>query len=83
MAGDALARLLLGPGPSGYGAAPVQPAVCTAWNPTTRQNTVTDGAATWTDLPCIAPSLMGTGRVLLLNTPGRPVLLGLLYTPTA
>lgn len=72
---------LLGPAPSGYGESLVFGAVCTAWDPVTRENTVTDGAKTYTDLACLAPTLMGTGRVLLINTPGRPVILGLLWTP--
>jgi hypothetical protein len=77
--GDELARLLLGPGPSGYGVAQVMGAVCTSWNPVTYQNTVSDGANRWTNLPVLAPTLMTTGRVALLNTAGLPMILGPLF----
>lgn len=78
---DPLTALLRGPGASGYGVSAVMGAVCTVWNPLTRENEVSDGANKYTNLPCLAPSLMTTGRVLLLNTPGLPIIVGPLYTP--
>jgi hypothetical protein len=76
---DDLARLLVGPGPSGYGVADVMGAICTAWNGATYENEVSDGANRWVNLPVLAPTLMVTGRVALLNTPGLPIILGPLY----
>jgi ABC-type polysaccharide transport system permease subunit len=82
LASNDLARLLLGPGPSGYGVSLVMGAICTAWNPTTYENAVSDGANRWTNLPVLAPTLMTTGRVALLSTAGRPIILGPLYVYT-
>lgn len=79
---DDLVRLLLGPGPAGYGVAQVMGAICTTWNPTTYENQVSDGANRWTNLPVLAPTLMTTGRVALLKTPGLPIILGPLYVYT-
>ena len=79
---DPLADLLLGTGQDDYMDSPAWTMVCTAWNPTTRQNTVTDGAATYTDLLCVNPAIMVTGRCLVVRTGGRPVILGPLYGPT-
>lgn len=82
--GDELARLLLGPGPSGYGTAQVMGAICTAWDPVTYANAVSDGANRWTNLPILGSAIptMTTGRVALLNTPGLPIILANLYVYT-
>lgn len=55
-------------------------AICTAWNPTTYENQVSDGANQWANLPVLRPTLMTTGRVTLISTPGLPIILGPLYT---
>lgn len=74
---------LLGQGDSDdYSDGPGFSMVCTAWNPTTRENVVSDGAVTYTNLLCINPAGMSTGRVLCLRTGGRPVVLGPLFGPT-
>lgn len=79
---DPLADLLLGNDGADYGTDLVRSMVCTAWDPVTRANTVSDGAFTYTNLGCIAPSLMSTGRVAVLQTGGRPIILGPLFFPT-
>ena len=83
MSSDPLADVLVGTGSADYATSPTMGMFCTAWNPTTRQNTVTDGAVTYTDLSyCGNPAEMTTGRCLVIQTGGRPVILGPLYTPT-
>lgn len=80
---EALVKLLVGPGPSGYGVDSLAGAVCTTWNTTTGANTVSDGARRWTNLPFLGPASAGSaGLVLLLMTPGLPVILGRLNIPT-
>lgn len=74
-----LTRLFLGPGPSGYGTSLVMGAMLTAWDAVTYANTVTDGAYTFTDCMVLNPSLLVTGRVALLMTPGGPLILGNTY----
>lgn len=84
MANNDLARLLLGPGPSGYGVSLVMGAICTAWNPVTYENEVSDGANRWKNLPVSGPAIptMTTGRVWLVNTAGLPIIAGNLYVYT-
>lgn len=55
--------------------------VCTDFDPVTGNNTVTDGAVTYTNLGMLAPSLMSEGRILVAVTDGRPVILGPLHFP--
>lgn len=75
--------LLRGPGPRGFATQIGQGAFCTAVNTATGQSTVVDGFTTYTDLVwLIPPASMTTGPVLLMMTPGNPVVLGRLYTPT-
>ena len=76
---DELSRTFLGSGPAGYGVSSVMGAVLTAWDPATYANTVTDGAYTFTDCLVLNPSMLVTGRVLLLFTAGGPVILGNSY----
>lgn len=75
---DDLARFLLG-SPDG-GTLPFYGGYMTAWNPTTRENTVSGGAQEFTNLPCINPTLLAVGPVLLLDTPAAPIILGRIYT---
>lgn len=82
MSNDPLADALIGTGSADYGTDPAMGSYCTAWNPVTRENVITDGAVTYTNLSCLAPTLMSTGRVLLIRTGGRPIILGPLYSPT-
>lgn len=76
---DELSRTFLGSGPAGYGVSPVMGAVLTAWDDVTYANTVSDGAYTFTDCLVLNPSTLALGRVLLLFTPGGPVILGNSY----
>lgn len=60
------------------------PGFLSAWNGTTGENTVTiSGTQTFTDLAIICdPAQLATNvRVLLLRTPGAPVILGRLRVP--
>lgn len=86
MPSDDLSRTFLGSGPAGYGVSTVMGAVLTRWNypgpdPANPDygNVVTDGAYTFTDCLVLNPSLLQVGRVLLLFTPGGPVILGNTY----
>lgn len=55
----------------------------TAWNPTTYANTVSvGGAVTYTNLAVLNPGSMSVGPVLLIATPGGPIVLGRLYQVT-
>ena len=81
---DPLAELLLTP------AVPDPPrvvgAILTAYDQTTGRCTVTDGIVTWTDLSVIglgARPALALGRVALLRTTARPIILGNLFTPEA
>ena len=77
---DPVARLLLGAGAAGRGVALLQGALLTAWDPATYANTITDGAATYTDVAvCCDPSTLVLGRVLLGFSPAGPVVLGNSY----
>ncbi len=76
--------LLRGSGPSGYATQVGMRAFCTAVNTTTGQSTIVDGFTTYTDLAWpMPPASMTTGPVLLMMTPGNPVVLCRLYIPTA
>ena len=75
--------LLRGPGQPGYGTQLGMRAFCTAVDITTGQSTIVDGFVTYTDLAwLIPPASRTTGPVLLLMTPGNPVVLGRIYIPT-
>ena len=76
---DDLSRTFLGSGPSGYGVSSVMGAVLTEWDNVTYANRVSDGAFVFTDCLVLNPSLLALGRVLLLFTPGGPVILGNTY----
>jgi len=52
-------------------------ATCTAWNPTTFENTVKIGSTqTYTNLPVVNPAAMSVGDILLANTLPKPIILG-------
>lgn len=72
-----LAKLLL-PTPDA-GTLPVFGGYLLAWDAVTYANTVSGGAQQYTNLACIAPTLLAVGPVLLLSTPARPIILGRLY----
>lgn len=74
---DDLARYLLG-APDG-GTLSWYAGYLTAWDPVTRENTVSGGAQNFVNLPCINPSLLAVGPVLLLDTPAAPIILGRIY----
>lgn len=82
MSDNPLADALVGTGSKDYAFSPTMGMFLTAWNPTTRENTVTDGAVTYTNLFCLNPADLAVGRVLIVQTGGRPVILGNLYGPT-
>lgn len=50
-----------------------------AWDGATYENTVSGGAQQYTNLACIAPTLLAVGPVLLIRTDARPIILGRLY----
>jgi len=78
-----LTRLFL-PFTAGVGTQPLMSGTCTAWNGTTHASTVVVGTVTYTNLYVITAALatMATGAVLLINTPGAPIILGGLTAPT-
>lgn len=49
------------------------------WDGVTYENSVSTGATTYTNLACIAPTLLAAGPVLLIRTKARPIILGRLY----
>ena len=54
----------------------------TTWNFTTGANTTNVNGVTYTDLPFVGPPADGgAGPVLLVSTPGGPVILGPLKFP--
>lgn len=77
MTRDPLAAVIL--------AAPTPPrgryvaATLTDWDPATYANTVTDGAAVYTNLPVLNPGLLVPGRVLLGVADAGLVILGNTY----
>lgn len=85
--GGPLSRLLLGPGPAGYGLTPITGLmgfVLTSWTAGTFQNEITDGSTvTYKNVPVLNPGAL-TGlvlpfRVLVAVSPSGPVILGPLY----
>lgn len=85
MAANPLVELLLTPDP-GRGIGPVSGALLTAYDPVTGRNTVTDGIVTWADLPLLgwgAFPTLSLGRVTLLRTDARPIIIGNLFVPEA
>lgn len=70
-----LTRLFLPP-TAGAGTQLFTSAVMTAWNGTTKANTVTNGVVTYTNLPVINAAGLAVGLVLLANTPAGPIVLG-------
>lgn len=52
--------------------------MCTEWNPTTYENVVKFGTTVYNNLAVLNPAAMAIGQVLLLNTPAKPIILGLL-----
>ena len=82
---DPLAELLLTPEPV-RAIGLVTAAIMTAYDVATGRNVVTDGAVTWSDLPVAGvggyPAL-APGRVILLRTSAKPIILCNLYSPEA
>ena len=79
-----LADLLRGSGPSNYAEQPGSGAFLVSVDLVTGANVVTDGATRYTNLPSLIPyAQLTVGRVLLMETPALPVILGRLYTPIA
>jgi hypothetical protein len=77
-----LADLLRGSASGDYADAVGYGAILTTVDPTTGANVVTDGAVTHRNLPSLLPyAQLTVGRVLLLETPALPIILGRLYTP--
>ncbi len=80
---DVMSRYLLSLG----GGAPdsIRPGYLSAWDPVTGANTVLfSGTQTFTNLAFLGdPAALSVGRVLLLLTPGAPVILGRLTKPTS
>jgi hypothetical protein len=81
MSGD-LARLFLASNP-GTAVQPLMGGTCTVWTPTGSYSTIVVGSTTYTNLPILNSALatMGTGLVLLINTPRGPLVLGRLTVP--
>lgn len=75
-----LSGLLL-PGVRSAGTQLVMPATCTAWDGSTKHSTVVVGTVTYTNLAVVNAAAMATGPVVLLNTPGAPIILGPLTVP--
>jgi hypothetical protein len=74
---------MLRPPPQGYAPQTGLRAFCTSVNTVTGENTVVDGFTTYVNLAwLLPPAQMTTGPVLLMLTPGNPVVLGRLYIPT-
>lgn len=83
--GSELARLLLGPAPSGYGTSIVQTMWCESWDAVNNRAVIRDAFTRYTDCAVLTCSLatMGVGNVLVLNQEGvRPFVLGRITTPT-
>lgn len=76
--------LLRGPGPRDYTRSETMGAILTSINQTTGANTVSDGAVRYANLESLVPyAQLVVGRVVLLKTPGLPLILGNVYKPTA
>lgn len=76
-----LSTLLL-PTIRGAGTQLVTRGTCTAWDGSTKHSTVLVGTVTYTNLAVLNAAAMATGAVLLLNTGGPPIILGVLTVPT-
>lgn len=76
-----LSGLLL-PSNRGAGTQLITRGLCTAWDAVTHRNTVAVGTVTYTNLAVLNVVGMATGAVLLVNTGGPPIILGLLTVPT-
>lgn len=77
---DPLAATFLGDGPSGYGTSTVMGMYLKAWNPTTFECTVSDGAYTYTNCLVLNPGNLVLGRVaVLIPAGGAPLVLGNTY----
>lgn len=85
MSSDQLARWLLAQQSTAGAEGPVFTAYLIAWDPVTGINTVTlSGDQQVTNLSFLGdPNAITTGRVLLLRTPGSPVILGNIRKPVA
>lgn len=80
-----LARLLLGPAPSGYATSVVQSMWCESWDAVNNRAVIRDAFTRYTDCAVLTASLatMGVGNVLVLNQEGvRPLILGRFTNPT-
>lgn len=79
---DHLAELLL-PVARGEGTQLLTVGTCTAWSATAPYNsTVVVGSVTYLNLSVLNPAAMSVGRVVLMNAPGQPIILGRLYPGT-
>lgn len=76
-----LTRLFLPPA-TGVGTQLFTSAIMTAWDGTTKANTITNGVVTYTNLPVINAAALTTGLVLLANTAAGPIVLGNLVQAT-
>lgn len=76
-----LAQLLL----SGVGSGQqvqILPGYATAWDGVTRENTVSAGATEYSNLPCMFPTLMAVGPIVLIKVgDAAPIILGRIYLP--
>lgn len=79
--GERLGRFLAGTPGSPEQA--IMPGYLSAWDPVTGANTVTfSGTQTFENLAYIGdPDALAVGRVLLLITPGAPIILGRITKP--
>lgn len=76
---DRLAGLFFG---SAGGSGQLQGAYCTQWNATTFENVVKAGFTTYENLAVVNPAAMSVGDVLIIRTPGQPIILGRLVKGT-
>lgn len=58
-------------------------AYCSEFNATTFENVVFENAARYINLAVLNPAAMSVGDILLLKTPGRPIILGRLVRTSA
>lgn len=76
-----LVSLLL-PATGGGQAVQVLPGYVTAWDDVTRENTVSAGATEYSNLPCMFPTLLAVGPVVLIKVgDASPTILGRIYLP--
>ena len=57
----------------------VQAAYLTAWDPVTYANTVQLGGAEFANLPVLNPASLAIGPVVVLLSPGAPIVLGRIF----